>query len=79
MKLKRMRFNLRFPDPRGGGNFVTIHSVKELRDGLMERIIACDDLFDYFKSGHPLNAGSVELPMFVTELGIVISVSPVQL
>lgn len=51
MKLKRMRFNLRFPDPRGGGNFVTIHSVKELRDGLMERIIACDDLFDYFKSG----------------------------
>lgn len=51
LKLKCMRFNLRFPDPRGGGNFVTIHSVKELRDGLMERIIACDDLFDYFKSG----------------------------
>lgn len=51
MKLKRMRFNLRFPDPRGGGNFVTIHSVKELQDGLMARSIACDDLFDYFKSG----------------------------
>lgn len=51
MKLKRMRFNLRFPDPRGGGSFVTVHSVKELRDCLEDRMIAFDDLIDYFRNG----------------------------
>ena len=52
MKFKRMRFNLRFPDPAGNGNFVTIHSVKELRDCLVDyRTIAFDDLIDYFRNG----------------------------
>ena len=51
MKLKRMRFNLRFPDPRGSDSFVTVHSVKELRDCLEERMIAFDDLIDYFRNG----------------------------
>lgn len=51
MELKRMRFNLRFPDPRGDDNFVTVHSVKELRDCLMDSKIAFDDLIDYFRKG----------------------------
>ena len=50
-KFKRMRFNLRFPDPRGSEDFVTIHSVKELQDCLLHRTIAFDDLIDYFRNG----------------------------
>lgn len=51
MELKRMRFNLRFLDPRGSENFVTVHSVKELRDCLENRMIAFDDLIGYFRNG----------------------------
>ena len=50
-KFKSMRFNLRFPDPRGSEDFVTIHSVNELQDRLLHRTIAFDDLIDYFRNG----------------------------